>query len=373
MTAASVGGVWGNDGKTAEEATVRGMKAIAKENRYALIVGVDYFPNLPTKEENEQVAEDGAARPSDEYDLHCCVRDAQNLANALVEYAGFNIDNVDLMTFQKGDELDPDDPTIPTAENIRRKIDELSKKLAKDDMLFVAFSGHGVMLGVKSNDDPVKRSYLCACDADLSAKSTFVDRKALLDKLETCRAERKVFLADCCRDAFELREGAYARGGAGSRSMSASDPYEEGNYGFAQISACREGQRALEEDGGGIFTSALIEGLRFGADESGTISLTAWFEYARKRTMERSRSILAAQPNLGARDEKTGKRQKVQEPTFHQLAEAPGWIFADELPIDGVSGDVWAKADALIAEASKIRGRLRAGMIRSTDNETESA
>lgn len=196
---ASVGEV---DGETTEKTTGRAMKAVAKENRYALIIGVDYFPNLPTQEMNEQVA-------PDEYDLNCCVLDARRLAAALVEHAGFAPENVDVMTFQKGDELDPNDPTVPTAENIRRKIDAL----AADDMLLVAFSGRGVMFGVESNDDPERRSYLCACDADLDRRSPFVDRKALLETLEQCRAERKLFIADCCRDFSNSTKGRALGGG----------------------------------------------------------------------------------------------------------------------------------------------------------------
>jgi len=369
---ASVGGV---DGETTERTTGRAMKAVAKENRYALIIGVDYFPNLPTQEMNEQVAPDAAKRPSDEYDLNCCVLDARRLADALVEYAGFATENVDVMTFQKGDELDPNDPTVPTAENIRRKIDALAGTLAADDMLLVAFSGHGVMFGVESNDDPERRSYLCACDADLDRRSTFVDRKALLETLKKCRAERKLFIADCCRDFFELNEGARARGRAfGSRSMGAANPFETGNYGFAQISACRAGQQALETEGvGGLFTSALIDGLRRGANASGELSLTAWFDYTKAQTTERSRAMLASEPTVGAVDENTGARQKEQEPTLYLLGETPGWIFADGLPVDGLPADVWAKADALFDEASKIRGRLRAGTIRSNGVGAESA
>ncbi|MBQ2789480.1 MAG: caspase family protein, partial [Thermoguttaceae bacterium] len=351
-----------------------GVKAVAKERRRALIIGVDYFPNLPTKATNDAAEANGERRPSEDYDLACCVTDAQALAAALVEYAGFELENVDVMTFQKGDELDPNDPTVPTAENIRRKIDALAGTLSEEDMLLVAFSGHGVMFGVESNDDPEKRSYLCACDADLDRRSTFVDRKALLETLKKCRAERKLFIADCCRDVFELNEGARGRGRAfGSRSMGAANPFETGNYGFAQISACREGQEALETEGGGLFTSALIDGLRRGANASGELSLTAWFEYAKAQTAERSREILASNPRLGAVDEKTGERQKEQEPTLYLLGETPGWIFADGLPVDGLPGETWAKADELFDEASKIRGRLKSGVIRSTVAGAESA
>lgn len=367
-------GAGARGGETTEKTVARGATIVAKENCYALIVGVDYYPNLPTKEANEQVAEDAAKRPSDSYDLRCCVKDAKKLAAALVEYAGFEPKNVYVTTFQKGDELDPNDPTVPTAANIRRKIDELAGTLSENDMLVVAFSGHGLLFGVDSNDDPEKRAYLCACDADFARLSTFVDRKALLETLEKCRARRKLFIADCCRDLRKLLKDARGRGGNGDeRSLGRANPFETGNYGFAQISACREGQEALEIDGGGLFTSALIDGLQRGANDAGELSLTAWFEYAKKQTTERSRAILANNPHLGAVDKKTGERQKEQEPTLYLLGETPGWIFADGLPVDGLSADVWAKADALFDEASQIRGRLKSGIIRSTGDGVESA
>lgn len=82
---------------------------------------------------------------------------------------------------------------------------------------------------------------------------------------------------------------------------------------------------------------------------------------------------MASDPNLGAVDKKTGERQKEQEPTLYLLGETPGWIFADGLPVDGLPGETWAKADALFDAASKIRGRLRAGTIRSNGVGAESA
>lgn len=366
IVATAGGALVGADDEPSEKTVGgRGLKAVAKENRYALIIGVDYFPNLPTKEANERAVERGAERPSDDYALTSCANDAKNLAAALVEYAGFEADNVDALTFRKGDELEPSDPNVPTAANIRRKIAELTETLSEDDMLLVAFSGHGVAFGVKSNDDPVKRSYLCGCDADLSALSTFVDRKELLETLEKCRARRKIFLADCCRDAFALRTGGRFRGVRRSVASSAN-PFESGEYGFAQISACREGQRALETTDGGLFTSALIDGLRRGANEAGELSLTAWFEYAEKQTTARSRAILTTTPELGALD-KAGRRQTVQSPTLYLIGETPRWIFADGLPVDGAALETWAKADALFDAARKIRERLQVGTSRPSD------
>ncbi|MBR4105606.1 MAG: caspase family protein, partial [Thermoguttaceae bacterium] len=130
----------------------------------ALIIGVDEFPNLPTKEANVSAVAKKRKRPSDEFALTSCASDANAFADALVKYAGFKRKDVCVLTFKKGDALDS--PNAPTAENIRRQVREFCEKSTENDALLVYFSGHGVMLDADvGGAEKESRSYLCACDA----------------------------------------------------------------------------------------------------------------------------------------------------------------------------------------------------------------
>ena len=285
----------------------RALGVVPAERRFALIIGVDEFPNLPTKEANDAyLAEhpilttdpDSAEAvrlrqemPSERNALGCCARDARGLADALEKKAGFPPENVVLMTFEKGDDMR--DPLAPTAENVERELRKLAGKLSERDMLLVSFSGHGVMFETETSGRRERKSYLCPCDADFSRLSSFVDRSKLLETLKSCRAERKVFIADACRNPVELAEGAASKSAFGGRSRSIADPFDLGDFGFAQLSSCREKQCSLEDGGNGLFIGALIEALETAANDDGELTLNAWFEAAQKTTIERSRRILA--------------------------------------------------------------------------------
>lgn len=352
----------GDDGGEAS----RALDVVPASGRFALIIGVDEFPNLPTKEANDAyLAEhpilttdpDSAEAvrlrqetPSELHALGCCAKDARDLAEALEQRAGFPPENVVLMTFEKGD--DRRDPLAPTAENIERELRKLAGKLGERDMLLVSFSGHGVMFETETSGRRERKSYLCPCDADLSRLSSFVDRAKFLETLKNCRAERKVFVADACRNPVELAEGAASKSAFGGRSRSMADPFDLGDFGFAQLSSCREKQCSLEDGGNGLFIGALIEALETAANDDGELTLNAWFDAAQKTTIERSRRILALHPDLGYQG-----RQKYQEPTMYLEGETPRWVFADRLPVDGLPWATWEEADALYFDACNLRKR----------------
>ena len=327
----------------------------------ALIIGVDEFPNLPTKAANASAVAKKRKRPSDEFALTSCASDANAFADALVKYAGFKRKDVCVLTFKKGDALDL--PNAPTAENIRRRVREFCEKSTENDALLVYFSGHGVMLDANvGGAEKESRSYLCACDADLGERASFVDRKALFDVLKSASAKRKIFIADCCREPIRLwsaADGAEAEVWTAVKKFGA---FEYGDYDVAQLSSCRERQFSFENGagGGGYFTTSLIEALEEGADERGELSLLAWFDFAQKRTMERSTAWLKMKPTAGYLDEASGRRQTVQEPTIYLGGETGRWMFARNLPVDGLALDVWKRADALYDEAKKRREEAQA-------------
>ncbi|MBQ2791060.1 MAG: caspase family protein, partial [Thermoguttaceae bacterium] len=220
--------------------------------------------------------------PSERFALGCCVKDARDLAAALEKHAGFSPENIVLTTFEKGDDMR--DPLAPTADNIERELRKLTGKLGERDMLLVSFGGHGVMFETETSGRRERKSYLRPCDADASRLSTFVDRPKLLEALKKCRAERKVFIADAYRNPVELAEGAASKSAFGGRSRSIADSFDLGDFGFAQLSSCREEQCLLESDGNGLFIGALIEALSTTANDDGEVTLNAWFDAAQKTT-----------------------------------------------------------------------------------------
>ena len=335
------------------------LSAVPAERRRALLIGIDDYP--PVGESWN--------------DLTCCAKDARDLAAALEEYAGYLPENIVLMTFEQGDDMN--DPLAPTGENIKKRLSKMASELRPSDSLLFAFCGHGVAFGIESNDDPNLKSYLCPCDYDLSRRSSFIDREWVMLELERCQAERKIVLMDACRDIVELPEDARTMGNL-AHTRSLSDPIEEGDFGFVQIASCREKQRTIESNGNGLFTRALIDGLLYGGDEQGEITLLRWFDYAQKQTMEQSRTLLKSYPELGTRDEK-GRYQTIQEPTLHLPgnAELPRWKFADDLPIEGLKRAVWQEADTLYSDALNLRKRRKLpearGKIEEALKKTENA
>ena len=81
---------------------------------------------------------------------------------------------------------------LPIRENIRRRIESVLKADRKDDLVLLAFSGHGVHLD--------GRSYFCPVGADLDRpETTRVPLEFIYEQLEASAARQKVLLVDASR------------------------------------------------------------------------------------------------------------------------------------------------------------------------------
>jgi len=180
--------------------------------RRALVIGLDDYPSCP---------------------LHGCVNDAERLTKVLSR----NHDN--RVNFHCETVITP--PSTVTRPSLRKKISDLLKEPA--NVAFLHFSGHGTINGLGGY--LVTPDY-CEYDVGISMAEILA--------LANQSPVTDVFITlDCCHS------GAFG----GSPAVS-SDKVILAD-GVSVITATRSGQEALEEGGGGVFTSLLVEALEGGA------------------------------------------------------------------------------------------------------------
>lgn len=178
----------------------------------ALVIGVDDYSSCP---------------------LHGCVNDAERLTEVLSRHHDHRVN------FHCETLIAP--PSSVTRPLLRQKISELFKERA--DVAFLHFSGHGTVNGLGG--------YLVTpdyCEYDVGIAMTEI--LALANQSPVA----DVFITlDCCHS------GAF-----GVLPAVSNDKVVLAD-GVSVITATRSGQEALEEGGGGVFTSLLVEALEGGA------------------------------------------------------------------------------------------------------------
>jgi uncharacterized caspase-like protein len=215
--------------------------------KYALLIGINaYAPPMQS--------------------LAFCHNDMRQLKATLVA-AGFPEDHVFLML--EGSEQST---CVPTKANIIRQI-ELRLALAdQDDLVLMAFSGHGVLEG--------NTSYLCPCDCVLEkARETMVSMDEIYDRMKRCKAAQKILLVDACR-----KEPVSSLRAPGSQGFGGE--LKEPPQGLRVLASCDVGQWSAEDPKRrhGIFMYYVLEGLRGAADReyagnrNGQVSLEELYE-----------------------------------------------------------------------------------------------
>lgn len=180
--------------------------------RRALIIGIDNYPNCP---------------------LRGCVNDANKLQAILSRHHDGRVN------FHC--EIIASPPKNITKALLREKISELFQHPA--DVAFLHFSGHGTINGLGG--------YLVTpdfCDYDVG-----IPMSEVLSLANQSPVNDIFITLDCCHS------GAF-----GTLPVVSDDKIILAD-GVSVITATRSGQEALEEDGGGVFTSLLIEALEGGA------------------------------------------------------------------------------------------------------------
>ncbi len=160
---------------------------------------------------------------------------------------------------------------------INREIEAFFANRAKEDLLLLYFSGHGVK-------DEEGRLYFATTDTDRKfLRTTAVAATLINDVMHYCRSRRQVLILDCCYSGAFARgmtyradeavgAGEYFREGRGQFVLTASDALQ---YAFEGDDVSGEGVRS-------VFTHTLVRGLETGEadlDGDGAISCDELYDY----------------------------------------------------------------------------------------------
>ena len=226
--------------------------------RYALLIGVNDYVFFS--------------------DLAFADADIGALAATLLE-SGFEPDNVTVLRdgLQTGQSL-------PHRNNILLQLKNRLETLRKNDLIVVAFSGHGVHLKGKS--------YLCPSDSQLeNPDETMVALDRVYEMLQQCAAAQKVLIVDACRND-PTPQGTRAPSGIGetnefTRSLQQL-PLPRGTL---LLNSCEPNQYSVEdpEFKSGVFMHFVNEGLQGAADanKDAKVSLLELYQYAEYKTKNR--------------------------------------------------------------------------------------
>jgi Caspase domain len=169
------------------------------------------------------------------------------------------------------------------APHVMQRIEEFCDGRARDDLLLLAFSGHGIL-------DERARLYFATADTRVDRpRSTAVPAQFVHDVMEECRSRSQVLVLDCCNS------GAFGRGVKAGGAIGTGSRFEgRGRIVITASDALQfafEGDRIEGEPVHSVFTGVLVEGLRSGEadrDGDGWITLDELYDYAFEQVVEAS-------------------------------------------------------------------------------------
>ena len=208
----------------------RGQETVGR--KYAILVGVKEYDRNQLK------------------NLPFAENDVSEMAEILKQ-SGFR--RVELLTQAEGAKKSR---FLPLAKTIRETIAGVLEDREKDDLVLIAFAGHGVQF---KNE---KENYFCPMDAVLTDRSTLISLTDVYKQLEQSKAGAKLLLVDACRND-PLAGNARAAGEVTLQSLTRPHlPDPPG--GVAAFFSCSAGQRAFEDESlkHGVFFHYVIQGLK---------------------------------------------------------------------------------------------------------------
>ena len=238
-------------GQAIVASTLFGAEDERPPQKWALLIGIDQYENLPP--------------------LKLAGADERSLAARLIK-VGFAADHVLVMHDKARKTL------LPTKANIERQLDRLldpKKGLVKaGDSVIVSFSGHGISIDGKS--------WLCPTGANLEDPGgSMILLESIYHQFVRSPAAFKLLVADGCRSNPAVVSG----GNAMSRGLANS--LRKPPRGLLVLSSCNIGQVALDEPslGHGIFMQSMLDGLSGKAARAdGEITLMGLYYYASAQT-----------------------------------------------------------------------------------------
>ena len=210
-------------------------------NKWALLIGIDLYPNLPGS------------------DLSGCVADVMALSQLLNDRFAFPIENITILVDQQA-----------TRDSILGAFQDLTERVGKDDVVVISYSGHGSQVPSADGDeaDGLDET-LVAHD---SGRGAYPNRDIVDDEIQQrlrqlgLTTPHITVIFDCChsgsgvRDAFgdrsrgippDLRVPAARARAASVRAVSAGQEQpgtaqEAGRPRYVFISGCRDEERSYE-------------------------------------------------------------------------------------------------------------------------------
>jgi mono/diheme cytochrome c family protein len=205
-------------------------------------------------------------------DLRYCAADMRALERQLVD-SDFEREHVFVVHSGAGDSK-----YQPFRANINKQLELILGFLEPEDLLLVAFSGHGVHLDGKS--------YLCPAEADMELPETLIPIDEVYKKLQMCRASLKLLIIDACRND---PRPVGRRGATPKQDLTRlGQAFQQPPQGIVLLASCAPGEVSMESEefGHGVFMNYLIDGLAGNADEDGDgrISLSEAAQHAGLKT-----------------------------------------------------------------------------------------
>ena len=184
--------------------------------------------------------------------LKCAVADAELIGRTLQAKCGYEEERILILSDKQTDTLKPD------RINLDAEIPRFLMQAAKDDTVFVFFSGHGFV-------DEEGQSYLAPRDCNRKALAlSALPVSTVSNWLKRCKARRKLLVLDCCHAGGKDVDAVGASGEELSR------PFQEA-AGLITLASCKVEEKSFEweEKGHGLFSYFLVEGLSGAADKDG--------------------------------------------------------------------------------------------------------
>jgi len=224
-----------------------------KGTRWAVLIGVNDYAELQ--------------------DLQFCSSDVTDLKNQLVA-SGFPKDQIFLIHDQAKERK-----YQPSRGNIERELELVLSLAGKNDLVLVAFSGHGMHLD--------GTSYLCPTESRVSRpQETMVSMENVYKQLNASKASLKLLVVDACRNDPRPRGQKSANPKEDNRKL--NQTFERPPRGILVLTSCGAGQISYEDEKlqRGVFMNYVLEGLSGKADQNrnDNISLLELYEYATRQT-----------------------------------------------------------------------------------------
>lgn len=271
----AIAGCLMNTTYAADDIIEKGAATELEGRRYALLVGVnDYSFFSP---------------------LTFCDNDIANLSKTL-GHNGF--DQRDIVVLRDGLK---DRHLLPNRNNIVTQLKLLLESVEKNDLVVVAFSGHGVHIKGKS--------YLCPYDSQLDQPTdTMISLDGVYDMLQNCPASQKVLIVDACRNdptpSGTRAPSSIEHTNDFTKSLQDHAPPQ----GTVIFNSCAPNQFSVEDPDfqSGVFMHYVIAGLSGEADRSkdgnkdGKVSLFELYMYSQyeTKTFVRNKRRLSQTPVL---------------------------------------------------------------------------